>query len=203
MILYFIRHGQTFDNLKGIFPDKFTELTEKGKNEAKEIKDYIKNINFDAVYSSPFIRTVKTTEIITDKKYIKDDRLIDVNTGDLEGKSIEEISKKDKLWYSTFQDISNNKYHVELFNDVKKRLNDFINDIKNKNYEKVLIVTHLEPVRAMYSLSTETEGMPLTKIEISNCSISIFTYIDDKLFLKALNWLPLKNYENIKNKSFY
>lgn len=202
MILYFIRHGQTFDNLKGIFPGKFTELTEKGINEAKEIKDYIKNINFDAVYSSPFIRTVQTTEIITDKKYIKDDRLIDVNTGDLEGKSIEEISKKDKLWYSTFQG-DNNKYHVELFNDVKKRLNDFINDIKNKNYEKVLIVTHLEPVRAMYSLATETNGMPLTKIEINNCSISIFTYIDDKLFLKVLNWLPLKNYENIKNKSFY
>jgi len=202
MILYFIRHGQTFDNLKGIFPDKFTELTEKGINEAKEIKDYIKNIDFDAVYSSPFIRTVQTTEIITDKKYIKDDRLIDVNTGDLEKKSIEEISKKDKLWYSTFQG-ANNKYHVELFNDVKKRLNDFINDIKDKNYEKVLIVTHLEPVRAMYSLATETNGMPLTNIEINNCSISIFTHIDDKLFLKVLNWLPLKNYENIKNKSFY
>jgi len=202
MILYFIRHGQTFDNLKGVFPDKFTELTEKGKDEAKEIKDYIKNIDFDAVYSSPFIRTVKTTEIITDKKYITDNRLIDVNTGDLEGKSIEEISKKDKSWYSTFQGF-NNKYHVELFNDVKKRLNDFINDIKDKNYEKVLIVTHLEPVRAMYSLSTETEGMPLTKIEINNCSISIFTHIDGKLFLKVLNWLPLKNYENVKNKSFY
>ena len=96
MILYFIRHGQTFNNVKGVFPDKFTELTEKGKNEAKEINEYIKNINFDAVYSSPFIRTVETTEIVTDKDYIKDDRLRDVYTGDLEGKSIAETSKNDR-----------------------------------------------------------------------------------------------------------
>ncbi len=203
MILYFVRHGQTADNLNMVFPDKFTELTEKGKKEAKELKEYIKDINFDAIYSSPFIRTTQTTEILTDKNYIKDNRLIDVNTGNLEGKSIAEISKNDKLWYSTFQDSNNNRYNVELFDNVKKRLNDFINDIKNNGYETVLIVTHLEPVRAMYSLATETEGLPLTKIEINNCSVSVFSYTGDNLYLKVLNWLPIKNYSNGKNKSFY
>jgi broad specificity phosphatase PhoE len=203
MILYFVRHGQTVDNLNMVFPDKFTELTENGKKEAKELKEYIKDINFDAIYSSPFRRTVQTTEILTDKNYIKDNRLIDVNTGNLEGKSIEEISKNDKLWYSAFQDSNNNRYNVELFDNVKKRLNNFINDIKDNGYERVLVVTHLEPVRAMYSLATQTEGLPLTKIEINNCSVSVFSYTDGNLYLKVLNWLPIKNYGNEKNKSFY
>ena len=39
MILYFVRHGQTVDNLNMVFPDKSTELTENGKKEAKELKD--------------------------------------------------------------------------------------------------------------------------------------------------------------------
>ncbi len=203
MILYFVRHGQTVDNLNMVFPDKSTELTENGKKEAKELKEYIKDINFDAVYSSPFRRTVQTTEILTDKNYIKDKRLIDVNTGNLEGKSIAEISKNDKLWYSTFQDSNNNRYNVELFDNVKKRLNNFINDIKDNSYERVLVVTHLEPVRAMYSLATQAEGLPLTKIEINNCSVSVFSYTGGNLYLKVLNWLPIKNYSNGKNKSFY
>ncbi len=203
MILYFVRHGQTVDNLNMVFPDKSTELTENGKKEAKELKEYIKDINFDAVYSSPFRRTVQTTEILTDKNYIKDKRLIDVNTGNLEGKSIAEISKNDKLWYSTFQDSNNNRYNVELFDNVKKRLNNFINDIKDNSYERVLVVTHLEPVRAMYSLATQAEGLPLTKIEINNCSVSVFSYTGGNLYLKVLNWLPIKNYGDEKNKNFY
>ncbi len=203
MIFYFIRHGQTVDNARAVFPDENTKLTDKGIKEAKTASKFFGNIKFDAIYTSPFLRTLETAKILTEKRYIIDKRLKDVDTGTLKGESIEEISKKDKNWYTTFRDDIENKYNVERFSSVKERINDFINETGKNNYSRVLVVTHLEPIRAMFSISMDIDGKALVNIEINNCSVSLFTYFGSKLYLKSLNWIPLDMYDNNKNSSFY
>ncbi len=203
MIIYFVRHGQTYNNVEKIFPYKDTDLTPKGIEQAEELSKYIKEIKFDAVYASPYKRVKHTVEILTGNNYTTDDRLVDIDTGTLLGKTIAEVTKKDKSWYSTFQDGIYNTYNVEKFSSVKSRILDFIKYMDSKNYEKILVATHLEPIRAAFSLATGVEGMPLTSLEISNCSVSVFSYLDLKLYLKSFNWLILNDYIDNKNKSFY
>lgn len=67
MQIYFIRHGETDWNLaKKVQGPQSSHLTEKGKLEAKGIKDYFlkQGINFDYVYYSPTLRTKETFELI-------------------------------------------------------------------------------------------------------------------------------------------
>jgi broad specificity phosphatase PhoE len=202
MLLYFVRHGETYNNIEAVFPLNNTELTEKGKKEALDTGRYLKRVKFDAIFSSPISRVQDTLKIMGFDKYATDPLLKDVETGDLAGRKITEVTAKDPEWYATFQDGVENRYNVEKFSSVKRRVVEFTSSIEANNYKNVLIATHLEPIRAMFSIATLTEGLPLTKLEIGNCSISIFSLNDKRIELKGFNWYPLENYKDSKNKSF-
>ncbi|AGO60232.1 MULTISPECIES: histidine phosphatase family protein [Ferroplasma] len=202
MLVYMVRHGETYNNASAVFPLDDTELNENGLEQARETGKYLEQLYFDAVYSSPVLRVKQTLENMGIDRYITDNRLRDIGTGKLTGMKITEIESKDPAWYSTFQDGVENRYGVEKFSDLKKRVKEFIGSISGNGFKKVLIATHLEPIRGMYSLSTGVEGLPLTSLEISNCSISIFSVEGFDIELKGFNWLPLNNYPDRKNKSF-
>jgi broad specificity phosphatase PhoE len=202
MLVYMIRHGETYNNADAVFPLDDTELNDNGMAQAREAGKNIKNISFDAIYSSPIFRVKQTLKTMGINEYITDDRLRDIGTGDLTGKKITEITSIDPDWYATFQDNVENRYNVEKFSVLKKRVKEFIDSIPENENKKILIATHLEPIRGMYSLATGVEGLPLTKLEISNCSISIFSVNNSKIELKGFNWLPLQDYVDRKNKSF-
>ncbi len=202
MLLYFVRHGETYNNVEAVFPLDDTELTENGKREAIQTGKYLKEIEFDSVFSSPISRVQNTLKIMGFEEYTTSALLRDVGTGDLTGKKMADITAKDPEWYATFQDGVENRYHVEKFSSVKRRMQEFTSSISDHDYRRVLIGTHLEPIRAMFSIATLTEGMPLTKLEIGNCSISVFSLHGETIELKGFNWYPLENYTDSKNKSF-
>lgn len=69
MLIYIIRHGETYGNLNG---DGFTEtdLTPNGENQVALLGERFKNEKIDKIYTSPLIRAVKTTKEI--KNHHKD-----------------------------------------------------------------------------------------------------------------------------------
>ncbi|MEM0139125.1 MAG: histidine phosphatase family protein, partial [Ferroplasma sp.] len=74
MIIYVVRHGETFNNVEKIFPYTDTELTEHGREQALNLSKFLKPLKFDAIYSSPYIRVRQTTELITHQNYKTDGR---------------------------------------------------------------------------------------------------------------------------------
>lgn len=68
MLIYIIRHGETYGNLNG---DGFTEtdLTPNGERQATLLGERFKDERIDKIYTSPLIRAVKTTKEI--KKHHK------------------------------------------------------------------------------------------------------------------------------------
>ena len=95
--LYLVRHGETEWNLKNITQGQTNSLlTEKGIEQAKATSEKLKDIHFDAIFSSDLTRTQKTAEII------KLDRDIIVQTskllrersyGSFEGKHSDEFKQ--------------------------------------------------------------------------------------------------------------
>lgn len=68
MKMYFVRHGETEDNLNGIVVGQAdSPLTENGILQAKNVAKFFKNKNIDAIFSSDLGRCIKTAETI--KKY--------------------------------------------------------------------------------------------------------------------------------------
>lgn len=61
--IYVSRHGQTEDNLTGKFRTEDTQLTDKGRDQAKEVGKTLKEKGVDKTISSPFDRATETSQI--------------------------------------------------------------------------------------------------------------------------------------------
>lgn len=66
MKLYFVRHGRTLWNLEGRFQGASGDspLLPESIDTLKQLGQYLKEIPFDAIYSSDLPRAVKSAEII-------------------------------------------------------------------------------------------------------------------------------------------
>jgi len=144
---YFIlRHGQARSNkydFVSSWPEKgYNPLTRDGKKQVKQVIKKLKRENIDLIFSSDVLRAKSTAEIIGKSLNLKinfDKRLREINTGDLNGSSIEK-------WYGYFG--NSNRFEKrppngENLTDVFNRAKGFLDDIDNKYKEKnILIVSH-------------------------------------------------------------
>lgn len=88
---YFIRHGQTDLNLKGIVQGRGvnTSLNNNGKKQAFAFFDAYKHIPFDKIYTSTLVRTYQTIQPFVEDKNIPHEELIgldEISWGIYEGK---------------------------------------------------------------------------------------------------------------------
>ena len=148
MKIFLIRHGQCESNVVGRYNFVNEDINEVGIKQAENLREKIKDIDYDIVISSPLLRAIHTTEIINakNKKIITDERLVERKHGSLEGKSTDVTDREDYWNYYT-----NTKYATEesipsLCNRVKK----FLDELKTKNYKSVLIVAHNGISKAFY-----------------------------------------------------
>ena len=138
-MIYIVRHGQTEYNVEGRYGGRIdTPLNKNGIKEAYKLHELLKDIKFDFVFSSPLQRALKTAEILCDKKIIKDNRIIERDNGELEGKLLSEIQE-----LPDFNDPNEKRYNIENIIDFRNRVYDFFDDIiKNYKGKNILIVTH-------------------------------------------------------------
>lgn len=134
MNLYILRHGQTNYNLEGRFQGQVdTVLNEIGEKQVEETALELKQVEFDVVISSPLTRAIQTAKKVTNQAIQKDNRIIERSFGLLEGK----LSVPD-------YEENYEKYEIEPMENLQKRVNEFLDEIKKKYSQKqnVLIVTH-------------------------------------------------------------
>ena len=140
--LYFIKHGQTEANVKGILTGRMeTNLTPKGIDDAKEAGKTLKE-KFDYYYCSPLIRTHQTLNaIVGDVDFIIDDRITEVYSGDWQGKLKTDLPEKE---YDLYKKGMLTPPNGESLTEVDQRIVSFLNDIFDKynNDDKILVVTH-------------------------------------------------------------
>ncbi|MBP5773236.1 MAG: histidine phosphatase family protein, partial [Eubacterium sp.] len=89
MEIYIIRHGKTDWNIDRRLQGRTdTELNQEGIDLAIKTGEGLKDVEFDAVYSSPLKRAYKTAELVLgerDVPIITDDRLREISFGSREG----------------------------------------------------------------------------------------------------------------------
>ena len=147
MIIYFIRHGETEWNKKGITQGhKDSPLTLKGKTTARKQAELLSGKVIEVIYTSDLGRCVQTAEIINKKivgaKIIKTEKLRERNFGILNGKPAKIV--KEKL------DFSNMKQKApggESIGQIRNRVFDFIESLKEKREQTILLVAHEGVIR--------------------------------------------------------
>ena len=140
MKVYIVRHGQVPHNAIKCYNTVDEDLTELGIKQAKDLRNIIGKIDLDLIICSPLNRTKHTANIINvnNVKMIYDDRIMERNPGNLSGKSLR-VTNRDEYWnYNTKIQYGTAENIKSFFN----RVYDFLDELKSKNYNSVLIVAH-------------------------------------------------------------
>lgn len=94
--IHLIRHGVTKDNIEGVYCGiTDTPLCEDGKEQLMQMKAEYSYPGAEFLFTSPLVRCKETAEILyPDLKPIVIDGLTEYNFGEFEGKTAEELQKK-------------------------------------------------------------------------------------------------------------
>lgn len=194
-LLIFLRHGQAKNNVERRLAGRSlgVPLTKTGIQQVKDIAKFLKKMKITSIYSSPIERAKQTAEIVATHcslDYKIDDRLIELDMGKFTGKPYDEIFASHGNVFLKFYDgdveIANNG--VETFMEVKKRIFDIIQYVnKEHNGENVLLVTHMDPIKAVLSNVLSLKPESIFELIVANASLTIFNDFDGKLSLKAIN----------------
>lgn len=193
--IIFLRHGQAKNNTERILAGR-TEgipLTETGVKQAEHTADFLQHMNISAIYSSPIQRAKHTAEIVGKHNSLDvtiDDRLIELDMGKFTGMPYDEIFNSHgnvfMKFYNGELEIAHNG--VETFSDVKKRVLGIVDHvIENHPDENVVLVTHMDPIKAMLSTIVDLSATNLFELIIANASLNIFREKEQKFSISGLN----------------
>ena len=158
MIFYLFRHGQTYFSKNHLqYKDKndTAEILKEGIYQIKDIANKLKSEGIKQIYSSPIKRCVQTVNIVQ--------------------KEVPNI-KVDFDQRIKEQEVTTGG---ETFDDQTKRIKDFLDEIKNKDYEKVGICSHGWPIAVMIRLLKGKKVHRINLIKYPKCGKIII--IDSKL----------------------
>ncbi|NIM26577.1 MAG: histidine phosphatase family protein [Nitrosopumilaceae archaeon] len=193
--IIFLRHGQAINNTERILAGRTPgiPLTEKGLDQAQKAAKFLEDMNISAIYSSPIERAKNTAEIVGNHNSVDvriDDRLIELDMGKFTGMPYEEIFSSHGNVFMKFYkgelEIAHNG--VETFADVKKRVLSLVDHvIENHPNENVVLVTHMDPIKAMLSTVMSLSPENLYELIIANASLNIFREYNRKFSISGIN----------------
>lgn len=166
MKLFLVRHGETEENLAGILMGHHHGvLTEKGKTQAKETANALKNHKFAHIYSSDLDRCVDTAELI--KEFHPDTPLTftkelrERNLGIFQGR------KNNTVDWDALPGEGDDKKpeNGESISELKVRALDFIRELYDKHpNENILLVSHNGWIKQIISHFTGIPSKDIAKV---------------------------------------
>ncbi len=199
----FMRHGQAENNVSRILVGRHIEahLTEQGRQQVEDAARQLKSVEIDKVYVSPVIRAVETAQIVCKAlgmNYEIDERLYEIELGKLVGMNYEEVTTKYGDLFLRFYSESDPvlaNFGVETFASVKKRVRNLLDEILQK-YEdsNILMVTHLDPIKAALASLLDLKPEALYRWHIRNASLTILKQESKVYSLSGVNVMAMHRY---------
>ncbi|MEK7604427.1 MAG: class I tRNA ligase family protein [Patescibacteria group bacterium] len=190
---YVMRHGESENNLLQIASCDLGPaygITERGKEQSQVVAEKLSTKHIDHIYASPLRRTRETAEYIAeqlgfDKSSIRyDTRLREFGFGELNEGPIDAFTL-----FRTTHAYDEKIPGGESYQDVKKRVGEFINEIEaTQSGKNVLIVTHGAGVEMLQAVA-----LGANKIVSSKIPDSAHTHRGE---LRELEFIPLPHNED-------
>ncbi len=198
-----MRHAQAKNNTERILAGRTpgVQLTKTGIKQAKNIAKFLKPLNISKIYTSPVERAQKTAEIVAKHNsvdYIIDNRLIEIDMGKFTGMPYDEIIASNGNVFLKFYQGETEIAHngVETFAEVKKRVLDIIDFVtKEHPNQNVLLVTHMDPIKAMLSTILDLKPQSLFELIIANASLTIINEEEGKFSLSGINVMDVTRFD--------
>jgi 2,3-bisphosphoglycerate-dependent phosphoglycerate mutase len=200
-----MRHGQAENNVSRTLVGRHIEshLTSQGREQVTDVSKQLKSIPIDKVYVSPVIRAMETAQIVCDTlgmSYEVDERLYEIELGKLVGMNYEEVTTKYGDLFLRFyaeHDPILDSFGVEPFAAVKQRVKSLLDDALKKHEDSnVLMVTHLDPIKAALATLLELKPEALYRWHIRNASLTVLKHESRIYSLSGVNVMAMHRYPN-------
>ena len=166
MEIVLVRHGETDWNLDGrLMGQRDVPLNNKGREQAKILRDKLADMSFDCCYSSPLSRAKETAEIICKDKcdVICDDNLKERFGGELEG-----------IIINNWGDYEDNGT-AETDEEILKRARKFLETLKKNDVQRVLVVSHNGLLKNLrYCILGEKGKLDYDAGNLANCDYEVY-----------------------------
>ncbi len=203
-LIIFLRHAQAKNNVDRVLAGRSSgiPLTEFGVQQAEKIANFLVPLKISAIYSSPIERAAHTSEIVSEKlnlHYEIDERLTEIDMGIFSGMYYEEMfARHGNIFLKFYQENPLiQKNGVETFSSVKRRILDMANYCSQKHDgENILLVTHMDPIKAMISTVLQLKPESLYELIIRNASLTIVKKEQSNFSMVAMNSMSPDRYHS-------
>ena len=185
--IYLVRHCESMANRLCSFAGRTdVDISAKGRLQLDCLSDYFKDIPIHKVYTSSLKRAYKTAEAINlyhDVPIVIDDRFIEMNLGELDGKPVSCMSDEQQKSWNTAPHL----FTVsggESMQEVADRAYEGLCDLVSKNPQKTIVIaTHGGVIRNLMRIIKGYSPTGLKEIDwCDNTGVNHIIAGDDKSF---------------------
>jgi alpha-ribazole phosphatase len=191
MKLLLIRHGQTDWNLEQRFQGQSDiPLNDTGRGQAQALAERLAAERFDAIYSSDLKRATETAKIICKSEIRPDLRLREVNFGDWEGLTYNEIKAKCPAALAEWEaDIFKNAPpNGETLESLSMRVQSLLDEFRAKHEsQRVMVVAHGGALQTLICLALNLPPTMYWQFSLSPASLSELAFYPAGAILNSLN----------------
>ncbi|MDR2921497.1 MAG: alpha-ribazole phosphatase [Tannerella sp.] len=141
MEIYMIRHTAVDVPFGVCYGQTDVPLKESFEEEANIVKNNLKDLSFDACFTSPLSRCTKLATYCGYSNATYDNRLKELNFGDWEMQEFNRIyDPRLEEWFKDYLHVT--ATNGESFEQLHARVAHFLDELKTKAYERVAIFAH-------------------------------------------------------------
>ena len=207
--IYLVRHCEAVGNQKRLFQGSInTDITKLGEKQLEFLTERFKNIELDAIYTSPLIRAQKTAFAVLGDRFMDvkiDNDLREINAGVFDGLPFSDILDNNPVmadaWYYHPEDFE--PEGGEKMRDAYERIYNVIIKIAKENPEKtVAVALHGGVIRCLMARLclgsiTKLNDVPWAE----NTAVALLSYENGELTVDYKNdtthlpeeYLPVRN----------
>ena len=183
MKLILVRHGEAENNVSVVAGGQLEyKLTRNGIEQAKKLAKRLKDEKIEVVFCSPLSRAKDTAKEIVKLhpkvKIVYDDKLKEMNFGELEGKST-------SLFHAAVEEFEGpiEEFRVkggESYKELIGRAKSFIKQLETYHGKTVLAVSHGRTIRAILHVLLSKPLDEIMKEKFYNTSVTILELKEGK-----------------------
>ena len=177
-VVFLIRHGENdvmHRSLAGRLPG--VHLNERGRKQAQELVELLKNQPLRAIYSSPLERAIETAEPLafaTSQKIQIEPRLLEIDYGRWQGRTYKQLQRL-KAWQLLHTEPSRVLFPGgETLPGAQRRITPFLDEIAKSHTEKDILVcfTHADVIRLAVAYYLHIQLDDFQRLSVLPASVS-------------------------------
>lgn len=196
--VFLVRHGETRLNaMKRFSGHRGAALSKKGLRQAKRIGCWFaaRKIRFDAVFSSPLLRSERTARIIAEQGCFEDgsiridSRLKELDFGFWEGKTGQTVEKTFpgvvSKWFLDRWSVT--PFRGESYSHLEKRVGVFVRRLARLRAATILVVCHANVLHVLIKLLAGLNRKQANRLPVHNNLFFSVSFRKKKRVLKRFS----------------